>query len=211
MAFSVVAHAQTQQGETIQSALNAIVSGDDVSGVEGVAVVSTSTAEMLASLAGCAPSLADGSSRQFVNFQFVCEGTAALPKMRSVIFRYDGDEMEGVHVTDWRAVGPTATARETSDLPSRNRHMSSLTDAVIKGGDVTLAGLIPLTTEQVSDLQSLASCNWKKLRQSSQSQRTSMVQCDNDAATLITMRFDDLGRTTWLEIERGSVVRRRVR
>ena len=115
--------------------------------------------------------------------------------------------MNGISISDWRAIGPTPQALQIDDLPTKSSQLRSVQKAVIKGQDVSLGGMIPLTAEQIVSLEELATCSWKILSNTPSLARTALALCP-DRQKSVTLYYDELDRVTSVKIEQGSIVRR---
>lgn len=198
---------KAQETQIAGAVAQAIYQGKPIANVEGIAGLEPEIESKLESLAGCVPSVASGSSRQFVGLNFACERSGELPVAREVTLRFNGKEMEGISVSDWRAVGPTPRALRANDLPSKSSQLKSVQQAVLRGEDVSLGGLLPLTPEQVGSLEDLSSCKWKALTNTPSVSRSALVRCP-DKERMVILYFDELKRVTSVEIEQGFTVRR---
>ncbi len=202
------ANAEQPDAELVGLAVNQIYAGVPFEEIEGMPEVDESKLSAINSLQGCAPSVAEGSSADFVRIAFLCERSENLPTERVVIFVFEGSELQRIAVTLLpTAIGPTPTALEAENTGMPRKVFGSFVKAVRKGEDPRLGEIVPLGPEQLVQLNSMQACSWQKTSSTNRNKHHAFVTCrkmEGRPQFMVTMNFDDKERPKSVEIDYGK-------
>lgn len=134
--------------QTASNIATAIYKGDDVSGREDMFALSPAEYAELAKLKGCGGEIQPNVRERAVLIAWTCgEGTDDPGLMRSVfmMFEKSGRLVRFGINTPLNAIAPTPASMEASKRPFPRRFAAQLGEAITKGRDPSLGGLIALT------------------------------------------------------------------
>jgi len=197
----------------VEAAVEALHEGENPYLLPGVEASAAEDDEDLPDLTGCTPSLSESSTRDYLQVDFRCESAdgafvhrVAVSEGESELVRIYIDPLPG-------ALGPTANALNSDDLPSARQQLNRLVRAVRRGEDPTLNGIIPLNQTQIEELSLLSDCRWNRAAESLGREPTwlSFVRCthhDAGKGRMVEMQFDEEGRAVTVRVAYGATVRR---
>ena len=217
MIASVVALSLAASGdldmELVQAAATLLARGQSPYALEGVKPRPMEEVEDLPSLVGCSPVVASGSSRGSVQIDYTCTSDDG-PYVHRVSFNQRDNGSMSIYVDPLgTALGPTKAAISAEKLPGMSRQATKLARAARFGGDVTLDGIIPLTSAQITELTALSHCTWDEPRSFGRRRKEwfTFVTCpefERNKGRMIEIDFDDEKRAVTVRIAHGAKIRR---
>lgn len=137
--------------------VESVAGGKDLALPSGLRPLSAHEIAVVKGFAGCAPNRNPDSTVHEVITDWTCpsdnEPRAALAT-RSITLRFDyrGQMFSFELNPSTLDFNPTSVALANRKLPSPAKQTALFRDAIEEGGDITLAGLVPLTDLQVAEL-----------------------------------------------------------
>jgi hypothetical protein len=148
--------------------VESVAGGKDLALPSGLRPLSAHEIAVVKGFAGCAPNRNPDSTVHEVITDWTCpsdnEPRAALAT-RSITLRFDyrGQMFSFELNPSTLDFNPTSVALANRKLPSPAKQTALFRDAIEEGGDITLAGLVPLTDLQVAEFEQLQGCPHPRL------------------------------------------------
>ena len=181
----------------VEKVAAAIRGGQPLDKLDGEPVISASTIKANKDLIGCASKIVPGWSPEFPSIEFTCSSRSEQ-YLRIVSLRVSEGKVEYLSTSPLRmAIGPTSEALGRSYIPFQDGLFARFMRSVKSGGDLTIEGLIPLTTDQLNALRQLAGYDWEYLTTEYGLGAYLHVK---DRIAVVSMKFDSKDRPILVEI-----------
>ncbi len=195
-----------------ETSIGMLERGENPYALEGVKPLADKRFEDLPSLRGCLPKMSDGSSRQYIQIDYICEGNDG-PFAHRVSFNGHNDGLLSIYIDPLPgALGPTAQALAAEDLISEKRQAFRFRRAVRTGDYDALEGSIPLNLTQIEELNTIADCDWRKPVKPVGKEPTwfMFVRCsfhERDKGRMVELQFNEEGQAVMVRVAQGSIKR----
>lgn len=200
MAVTPFAASASDEGDfrtaTVEQFAASVKAGTSIGAFEFEKELTESEKTALANLAGCIPSVGDGSHSKWIELDWSCENRHSAERQTALKFSGDGSVSVWINPIE-ASLAPSPTSASIADLPSYRQLTRAFARAVKAGEDPTLEGLIPITPEQIARLSLLEGLDYRMTTGNSRGSQTMFwdIRARVLESPLATdLRFDEEGR-----------------